>query len=105
MNFDLTDDQTLLQDTLRRFLHDRYSAEDRRRIVSGNAGWSSEHWQAFADKLGILGLTSPENIDGMDDCTVESMIVMDAFGEALVVEPYLETMVIGAGFLKREVSP
>jgi alkylation response protein AidB-like acyl-CoA dehydrogenase len=105
MNFDLTDDQTLLQDTLRRFLHDRYSAEDRRRIVSGNLGWSSEHWRAFADELCILGLASLENIDGIDDCAVESMIVMDAFGEALVVEPFLETIVIGAGFLRRDASP
>lgn len=87
MNFDLTDDQTLLEDTLRRYLRDCYSAEDRRKIVSRNAGWSSEHWRAFADRLGILGLAS--NPDGMDDCAVESMIVMDAFGEALVVEPFL----------------
>jgi len=56
----------------------------------------------FGDKLGILGLAS--NLDGIDDCAVESMIVMDAFGEALVVEPFLETIVVGAGFLKREAS-
>ena len=102
MNFDLTDDQTLLRNTLERYLHDCYSTENRRGIVAGNAGWSSEHWLAFADTLGILGLAS--NIDGMDDYAVESMIVMEAFGEALVVEPFLETIVIGAGFLKRKTS-
>jgi alkylation response protein AidB-like acyl-CoA dehydrogenase len=101
MDFDLTQSQTLLNDAVRRFLADRYPIEERRRIAASIEGWSDSQWRSFADELGVLGLASPEYSGGDTGCAVETMIVMDALGEALVIEPYLETMVIGAGFLKR----
>ncbi|HEY3653712.1 MAG TPA: acyl-CoA dehydrogenase [Steroidobacteraceae bacterium] len=101
MDFDLTQSQTLLNDALRRFLGDRYPVEERHRIAASADGWSPNHWRGFADELGLLGLALPESNGGMGAGATETMIVMDALGEALVIEPYLETMVIGVGFLKR----
>jgi len=100
MDFDLTQSQALLSHALRRFLRDRYPIEERRKIAASADGWSPAQWRGFADELGILGFALPDN-DGITAGAVETMIVMDALGEALVIEPYLETMVIGVGFLKR----
>ena len=105
MDFELTQHQILLDDSLRRFLRARYSIEERRRILASADGWSPTQWRGFADELGLLGLALPERSGGMAAGAVETMIVMDALGEALVIEPYLETMVIGVGFLKRSPGP
>ena len=100
MDFDLTQSQALLSDTVRRYLRDRYPIEERRKIAASGDGWSPTQWKGFADGLGILGSALPHD-DGTPAGAVETMIVMDALGEALVIEPYLETMVIGVGLLKR----
>jgi alkylation response protein AidB-like acyl-CoA dehydrogenase len=98
MDFNLTQSQTLPNDALRRFLRDRYPFEERCRIVASAEGWSPDQWQGFAGELGILGLALSESSNGIDAGAVDTMIVT---GEALIIEPYLETMVIGVGFLKR----
>ncbi|MDB5445015.1 MAG: acyl-CoA dehydrogenase domain protein [Phenylobacterium sp.] len=101
MNFDFTEEQVLLKDTLTRFLRDRYDLEARTKAVCSGEGWRPDVWTAFADELGILGITTPEAAGGLDGGAVEAMIVMEAIGEWLVIEPFLETVVIGAGILKR----
>jgi len=100
MNFDLTESQTLLSDAVRGFVRDRYPLEERRRIAASPEGWSPAQWSGFADELGLLALALPED-PGAPTGAVETMIIMEAFGEALVIEPYVETMVLGVGFLKR----
>jgi alkylation response protein AidB-like acyl-CoA dehydrogenase len=105
MDFDLTQSQALLNDALRRFLGDRYPVEERRRIAASAEGWSPAQWRGFAQELGLLGLALPEGSGSLAGGAVETMIVMDALGDALVIEPYLETMVIGVGFLKRSPGP
>jgi alkylation response protein AidB-like acyl-CoA dehydrogenase len=101
MDFELTQSQALLSDSLRRYLGDRYPIEERRRIAASAEGWSSRQWRGFAEDLGLLGLALPESAAGNAAGASDTMIVMDALGEALVIEPYLETMVIGVGVLKR----
>ena len=100
MDFTLDETQTMLRDTLGRFLSDRYGHEARMKISRSDAGWSPEIWKSFAEELGILAAPFDEDQGGLCGGAQENMIVMEALGSHLVVEPYLSTAVIGGGFLK-----
>jgi alkylation response protein AidB-like acyl-CoA dehydrogenase len=100
MDFSFTEEQSMLRDTVASFLADRYDFDTRRAIAKSEAGWRPDVWKAFASDLGILGAPFPEALGGLGGGAIESMIVMEAFGRALVIEPYVETVVIGGGFLK-----
>jgi alkylation response protein AidB-like acyl-CoA dehydrogenase len=100
MDFSFTEEQSMLRDTVASFLADRYDFDTRRAIARSEAGWRPDLWRAFANDLGILGAPFPEALGGLGGGAVETMVVMEAFGRALVVEPYVETVVIGGGFLK-----
>lgn len=103
MNFDLSEEQQLLSDTLRRYLASDYSFEARARTVSSSAGWSPSVWKAFAE-MGLLGLPFPEEHGGFGGAAVDVMIAMEAFGEALVVEPYLPNVGLGGRVVLRAGS-
>jgi pimeloyl-CoA dehydrogenase small subunit len=100
MDFNFTDEQTMLRDTVASYLADNYDFEKRRGVIKAEPGWRPEVWTAFADELGILGAAFSEELGGLGGGFVENMIVMEEFGKKLVVEPYLGTVVIGGGFLK-----
>jgi alkylation response protein AidB-like acyl-CoA dehydrogenase len=101
MDFSFTDEQRQLRETLARFLSQRYGFEARQKVLQSEAGWRPEIWKALAEELGILGVALPEEVGGFGGGPVDNMIVMEELGRALVVEPYLETVVIGAGLLRR----
>ncbi|MCH8684525.1 acyl-CoA dehydrogenase family protein [Pedomonas mirosovicensis] len=105
MDFNFTEEQAMLREQISRFLADRYDFEQRRRAVASPEGWRPDIWQAFAGELGLLGAAFPESLGGYGGGPVETMIVMEEFGKALVVEPYLGTVVIGGGFLKHSGWP
>ncbi|RAK51299.1 acyl-CoA dehydrogenase family protein [Phenylobacterium deserti] len=100
MDFNFTDEQTMLRDTVASYLSDNYDIDKRRAALGKEPGWRPDVWKAFAEELGILGAPFPEELGGLGGGAVENMIVMEEFGKALVVEPYLGTVVIGGGFLK-----
>jgi alkylation response protein AidB-like acyl-CoA dehydrogenase len=100
MDFNLSEEQVLLKDSLAAFLRDRYDYDARRAAVTSPGGWRPEIWTAFAQELGLLGAAFPEALGGFGGGAVESGLVMEAFGEHLVVEPYLGTVVIGGGLLE-----
>lgn len=104
MDFELSADQTMLRDTLARFLSERYSFAVRRDAIASPSGFNRECWKAFARDLGILGTSFTESQGGVGGGPVETMIIMEEFGRRLVVEPYLSTVVIGGGFLRYGVS-
>ncbi|HEY9313432.1 acyl-CoA dehydrogenase family protein [Williamsia sp.] len=101
MDFSLTKEQELLRDSLGKFLATRYGLETSRAAVKTGKGWQPEIWASFADELGILGATLPEADGGLGGGPVELMIVTEALGHALVVEPFVDTVVIGSGLLRR----
>jgi alkylation response protein AidB-like acyl-CoA dehydrogenase len=105
MDFSFTEEQSMLRDTVASFLADRYDFDTRRGVARSDAGWRPEQWKAFAGDLGILGAPFPEALGGLGGGAIETMIVMEAFGRALVIEPYVETVVIGGGFLKHSGHP
>jgi len=100
MDFSFTDEQSMLRDTVASYLADTYSFDQRRAVVTKEPGWNPGVWKAFAEELGILGAPFSEELGGLGGGPIENMIVMEEFGKALVVEPYLGTVVIGGGFLK-----
>jgi alkylation response protein AidB-like acyl-CoA dehydrogenase len=101
MDFHFTEEQGMLRDTLASYLAETYGFERRQAIVGQAPGWSPATWQAFAEELGILGAAFAEELGGLGGGPVENMIIMEALGGALSVEPYLGTAVIGGGFLKQ----
>src|SRR3569833_1150734 len=100
MDFSFTDEQSMLRDTVASYLADTYSFDQRRAVVTKEPGWNPAVWKAFAEELGILGAPFSEELGGLGGGPVDNMIVMEELGKALVVEPYLQTVVIGGGFLK-----
>jgi len=100
MDLSFTEEQSMLRDTVASFLSDKYDFDKRRAIIVSEAGWRPDYWKAFAEELGILGAPFSEEMGGLGGGATENMIVMEEFGKALVVEPYLGTVVIGGGFMK-----
>jgi alkylation response protein AidB-like acyl-CoA dehydrogenase len=100
MDFNTTDEQTMLRDMVSRYLADTYSFDARMKTVHGVAGWNPAVWQAMAEEIGILGAPFSEAHGGLGGGAIENMIVMEEFGRALVIEPYLPTVVIAGGALK-----
>ncbi|HEY0942263.1 MAG TPA: acyl-CoA dehydrogenase family protein [Steroidobacter sp.] len=98
MDFNFSEEQQLLVDTVQRFVRDTYSFETRREILKSQPGWSRETWQALAG-LGLTALNVPEEHGGLGNGPVETMLVMNALGEGLVVEPFLPAAVITPALL------
>ncbi|MEU1985101.1 acyl-CoA dehydrogenase family protein [Nocardia sp. NPDC019395] len=100
MDFTFTDEQQMLRDAVAGFLAARYDLEKSRGAVKTGLGWQPEIWRGLAE-LDVLGLTLPEETGGSGGGPVESMIIAEELGRALVVEPYVDTVVIGGGLLRR----
>ncbi|WP_456781969.1 pimeloyl-CoA dehydrogenase small subunit [Bradyrhizobium sp. USDA 3315] len=103
MNFDLTEEQQLLKESIEGLLADAYNFESRKKYMKENGGWSRAIWSVLAEQ-GLLGLPFGEADGGFGGGGFETMIVMDALGKSLVLEPYLVTVVIGGGFLRHAGS-
>lgn len=99
MDFDLSDEQRLLKESVDGLLTDTYHFEHRKKYMREKGGWSWVIWSKLADQ-GLLSLPFAEADGGVGAGPVETMIVMEALGKALVLEPYLATVVIGGGFLR-----
>jgi alkylation response protein AidB-like acyl-CoA dehydrogenase len=100
MDFDYSDEQRLLGDTLRKFLNTGYNFDARSKIIAGTAGYSEDVWAALAE-MGILSVPFAAEHGGFGGSTVDMMVVMDALGEFLLVEPYLATVGLGGQFVAR----
>jgi len=99
MDFDLSEEQRLLKESVDGLLTDCYDFDQRKKYMAEKGGWSKGVWSRLAEQ-GLLGLPFSEADGGFGAGGVETMIVMEALGKALVLEPYLATVVIGGGFLR-----
>jgi pimeloyl-CoA dehydrogenase small subunit len=99
MDFELSDEQRLLQDSVTRLLGDRYSFEQRKSYLKDPAGFSPALWSQYAE-LGLLALPFAEEYGGFGGGPQEVMLVMQAFGRALILEPYLSTVVLAGTALQ-----
>jgi alkylation response protein AidB-like acyl-CoA dehydrogenase len=98
VDFNYTQEQQILADTVERFVADSYSLDVHRQLAASARGYSEEYWQQFA-AMGLLGLGLPEQYGGLGSSAVETLIVMQALGRGLVLEPYWSTAVVAARLL------
>src|SRR5262245_22185895 len=99
MNFDYNEEQQLLADSVRRFFAKDYGFEARKKVVSSKEGWSADVWGTLAE-MGLTGLPFPADHGGFGGGAVDLMGVMEAAGDALLVEPYLPTLMGGRAVSK-----
>lgn len=104
MQFDLTDEQALLKATLDQFLASRHDFRERTAASRRDPGFQPAIWRAFADELGLLGIAAPAELGGLGGGATEQMVVMEALGAHLCLEPVAET-VFGAGWLLAQGGP
>jgi pimeloyl-CoA dehydrogenase small subunit len=103
MDFELSEEQRLLKQSVERLLADRYGFEQRTAYMKEPGGFSRALWKQYAD-LGLLALPFAEEDGGIGGGSVEIMIVMEALGRALVLEPFLATVVLAGGVLRHAGS-
>ena len=94
MDFTHSEDRRMLADTLGRYIADRYGMEARNRAAYGEAGYAPEHWRALAE-LGVVGALFDEAAGGCGGTCFDIMVVFEALGRGLVVEPFLGALMAG----------
>ncbi|RKE39177.1 hypothetical protein B0G76_5573 [Paraburkholderia sp. BL23I1N1] len=103
MNFDLNDEQQMLQDSAQRFVQKNYTFEHRGKLLAHEAGFSSGMWRTFGE-MGWLGVAVPEAFGGLGFTPVESALIAEQLGRALVLEPYVMCGVFPAAVVTRCAS-
>lgn len=103
MNFNLSEEQGQIRDSIARFAAENYSFDQRNAVVALEHGFSAQHWQQFAE-LGWLSIPFAEEHGGFGGGPVDTMVIMQEFGRALVAEPYLPTVVLFGGLLQSGAS-
>ena len=98
MDFNFNEEQTLIQGQVAQFIQRDYEWEKRQNLVSSDLGFSEENWKTFAE-LGWLGISLSEESGGFGGTALESMIIMEEFGKGLVIEPFLETIILCSGLI------
>ena len=102
MNFDYNEEQQLLADSVRRFIQKDYEFEGRKKVVASAEGFSESVWGTFAE-MGLTGIPFSPDYGGFGGGAIDLLSVMEAFGEGLVVEPFLATL-MGAHCVARAGS-
>lgn len=103
MDFSLSDEQSMLKDSIERFVANDYDFDKRNKIMGADEGFSREVWSQFAE-LGWLAVPFAEEDGGFGGGPLETMLVMEQIGRGLIVEPYLPTVVLAGGVLKLAAS-
>ena len=103
MDFTFNEEQTLIQDQVDQFVQKEYDWETRQSLSNSDLGFGEDNWKKFAE-LGWLGISVSEESGGFGGSAIESMLIMEAFGKGLVLEPFLETMIMSGGILDNHGS-
>lgn len=104
MDFSFTEEQQMLLETTRRFIGERYDFDYRNQVRASAAGWSSEVWSQLAE-LGLLAVNVPEADGGIGAGPVGTMLVCNAVGEGMLLEPFLSSAVIATQAIATLGSP
>jgi alkylation response protein AidB-like acyl-CoA dehydrogenase len=103
MDIQFTEEQELLRSSVQRLLRDQYDFDARRKIVASEEGFSRKQWAQFAE-LGLLAAPFAEDVGGLGGGPLSTMIIMQEFGRHLVVEPFVETVVVAGGLIEQAGS-
>ena len=112
MNFELSEEQKMIQQSVERFVQENYDLPKRVEISSKDPGYSKDYWDSMAE-LGWLGLPFNEEDGGFGGNQIDTLVIMEQFGKGLVLEPFLANVVLGGGAiqmggseeLKKEILP
>jgi hypothetical protein len=99
MNFQFSEEQNMLRNSVARFVQDQYDFDTRRKIAASEQAMNAGYWQTYAD-LGWLSLPFAESHGGFGGNAIDTMILMQEFGKGLVMEPYLPTVILFGGLLQ-----
>jgi alkylation response protein AidB-like acyl-CoA dehydrogenase len=105
VDFDLTEEQSMLRDSVAGYLGGNYKFADRAAAIHSTQGWRPIVWQALANELGVLGVSFPEHLGGFGGGAIENMVLMEELGKVLSLEPFVPTVIIGGGILQRSNHP
>lgn len=100
MNFELSEEQKMIQQSVERFVQENYDLTNRIKISAEEPGFSKDYWSSMAE-LGWLGLAFDEEDGGFGGNQIDTLVVMEQFGKGLVLEPFLANIVLGGGAIKR----
>lgn len=100
MNFDFSEEQNMLRDSVAKYVQDDYDWDTRKAIAATEAGMKPENWQTFAE-LGWLSVPFAEEFGGFGGGPVDVMVMMEELGKGLVLEPYFATVVLFGGLLQK----
>ena len=103
MNFELSEEQKMIQQSVERFVQENYDLTNRIKISSEDPGYSKDYWSSMAE-LGWLGLAFEEQDGGFGGNQIDTLVLMEQFGKGLVLEPFLANIVLGGGAIKRGAS-
>jgi hypothetical protein len=103
MDIQFTEEQELLRSSVQRLLRDQYDFGARRKILASDEGWSRKQWESFAE-LGLFAAPFSEAAGGLGGGLLSTMIIMQEFGRHLVVEPFVETVVLAGGLIEQAGS-
>ncbi|MCH8264604.1 MAG: acyl-CoA dehydrogenase family protein, partial [Proteobacteria bacterium] len=98
MDFSYTQEQKMLQESVQKFVQKSYDFETRNKIMASERGYSEENWQLFAE-LGWLTVAFSEADGGFGGSAVDLILMMDEFGKAMLLEPFVPTTVLGGGLI------
>jgi len=98
MNFSFTEVQSMLRDSITKFVQDEYAFSVREKLAKTDLGFSVDNWQTFAE-LGWLSIPFAEEQGGFGGSVVDSMVLMEEFGKGLVLEPFIATVLLFGGAL------
>ena len=100
MNFELSEEQKMIQQSVERFVQENYDLPNRMKISSEDPGFSTDYWSSMAE-LGWLGLAFNEEDGGFGGNQIDTLVLMEQFGKGLVLEPFIANIVLGGGAIKR----
>jgi alkylation response protein AidB-like acyl-CoA dehydrogenase len=103
MDFSISEEQSMLVDSVSKFIENDYDFERRQKIAGSDLGFSMELWQTYAE-LGWTAVPFAEDDGGLGGGPIEMMLMMEQFGHGLVVEPYLANVVLAGGVLRQVAS-
>lgn len=103
MDFNFTEEQNMIRDSLARLIREQYDFETRMGVVRSESGWRPEMWAQFAE-LGLFMAPFSEEDGGLAGGPLDAMVIMEEFGKGLVVEPFVPSVVCAGGFLKHAGS-
>ena len=105
MKFSFSAEQDEFRAAVRRYLTDRSSTKEVRRLMATEAGWEREGWKALNKELGLCAVRIPESLGGDGFGFGEQGIVLEEMGRALLCAPYFASSVLGAGAILNGGSP